>query len=183
MAIKRSRRPVAAARMEATARRLLEASSLGAIATVTPGGRAHVNTAYFAWSPDFDLVWLSEPRAGHSRNLRANPAVAIAVYDSSQSWGRPDRGIQLFGTARETTDGDAAELYASRFPGYQEDELEAYRFYRFRPRRLKLFDERTFGTGVFVLARVSAGGELAWERTEIYAASSSGSRRSRRSSS
>jgi uncharacterized protein YhbP (UPF0306 family) len=57
---------------------------LCAIATVSPGNRAHVNTAYFAWSREFELVWLSEPAARHSRNLRANSTAAIAVYDSSQ---------------------------------------------------------------------------------------------------
>src|SRR5713226_6356053 len=121
MGIQRSKRPLAAARLAVTTRRLLNASTLCAIATVSPGNRAHVNTAYFAWSPEFDLVWLSEPRARHSRNIRANGTVAIAVYAWSQSWGKPDRGIQLFGSAREV-EGAAAEragaLYAGRFPEY-----------------------------------------------------------------
>src|SRR5438105_3450867 len=98
MPIERSRRPVAAARISAAARRLLDASTLCAIATVSSGGRAHVNTAYFACSPELDLVWLSDPSAEHSRNVRGSGTVAIAVYDSSQTWGNPDRGIQLFGS-------------------------------------------------------------------------------------
>jgi uncharacterized protein len=171
MAIERSKRPLAARRMTAMARQLLNASPLCAIATVAPRGRAHVNTAYFAWSPEFDLVWLSEPRAKHSRNVRANDTVAVAVYDSSQVWGEPDRGIQLFGSAREA-EGASAQyseaLYAKRFPTYRLGDLSAYRFYRFRPRRLKLFDERALGTGVFVTARITAERRLAWSRTEIY---------------
>jgi hypothetical protein len=97
MPIERSRRPIAAARITAAAHRLLDASTLCAIATVSSAGRAHVNTAYFAWSPELDLVWLSEPDAKHSRNVRSDGTVAVAVYDSGQSWGKPDRGIQLFG--------------------------------------------------------------------------------------
>jgi hypothetical protein len=58
MAIERSNHPVAAARLAATACKLLDASTLCAIATVTTRGRAHLNTAYFAWSRDFDIVWL-----------------------------------------------------------------------------------------------------------------------------
>ena len=50
--------------MAAAARQLLAASTLCAIATVTPSGRAYVNTAYFAWTRDYDIVWLSAPR-GH----------------------------------------------------------------------------------------------------------------------
>jgi uncharacterized protein YhbP (UPF0306 family) len=167
MAITRSRRPVSASKIGAAAQRLLDASTLCAIATVSPRGRAHINTAYFAWTPDFRLVWLSEPRARHSRNLSANPSVAVAVYDSNQSWGKPDRGIQIFGLA-----GDAApeveEVYASRFPDYRSSEFPLYRLYQLVPRRVKLFDERELGAATFVTARVAADGRLTWERTEIY---------------
>ena len=166
--IERSKRPVAAARLAAVARELLDASTLCAIATVAAGGRAHVNTAYFAWSDELELVWLSEPRALHSRNLETNRTVAIAVYDSRQVWGRPDRGIQLFGSARASAGRHAEEVYAARFPAYRTGELDAYRFYLFRPRRVKLFHERALGTGRFVTARVGRGGALVWERTEIY---------------
>jgi uncharacterized protein YhbP (UPF0306 family) len=171
MPIRESRRPVASARLAAIARELLDASPLCAIATVTPRGRAHVSTAYFAWSRELDLVWLSGPQATHSRNVRANPTAAISVYDSRQSWGEPDRGIQLFGSAREL-EGVAAQkwetLYAERFPDYGRIALGAYRFYRLRPDRLKLFDERALGAGVFVTAAVAGGGRLTWRRTEIH---------------
>jgi len=171
MPIQQSKRPIAAARMAAIARDLLSATPLCAIATVAPGSRAHVNTAYFAPSPEFDLVWLSESQARHSRNIRANKTVAIAVYDSNQSWGEPDRGVQLFGAAREVEDAavqDSAALYEERFPDYRQADVGAYRFYRFRPRGLKLFDERALGTGVFVTAKVARRGRLTWERTEVY---------------
>jgi hypothetical protein len=144
---------------------LLDASTLCAISTVGPRGRAHVNTAYFAWAPDLRIIWLSEPRAQHSRNLRAGPSAAIAVYDSRQIWGRPDRGIQLFGDAR-TGNTDAEETYAARFPAYEP--RASFRFYELVPHRLKLFDERELGSATFVTARVRPRGKLVWERTEIY---------------
>lgn len=172
MATARSGRRVASGRIKTLARQLLDASTLCAIATVSPGGRAHISTAYFAWSQRFDLVWLSDLRARHSSNLRARPTVAVAVYDSHQTWGTPDRGIQLIGAAQELGDraaGEAARTYAKRFPSSSASDFGAYRFYRFRPRRLKLFDERALDAGVFVTARVSRG-EVAWERTEIYLA-------------
>jgi uncharacterized protein YhbP (UPF0306 family) len=162
--IERSQRPVARARIRRIARELLEASQLCAIATVTRDGRAYVNTAYFAWASDLRIVWISDPRATHSRNLRANPSAAVAVYDSDQTWGEPDRGIQLFGAAGEGG-SDAAEVYTGRFPEYEEG---TYRCYELRPRRIKLFDERALGAGTFVTARVTPGGDVAWQRTEIY---------------
>jgi uncharacterized protein YhbP (UPF0306 family) len=168
--IERSKRSLAPARLASLARRLLDTSTLCAIATVSPPGRAHVNTAYFAWNRDLDLVWLSEPDAQHSRNLAANPTAAVAVYDSTQVWSGSDRGIQLFGSAREVRGSaarDAERLYAKRFPEFVPTKLSAYSFYRFRPRRVKLFDESELGAGVFVTASVRAGRQ-AWERTEVY---------------
>ena len=173
--IERSERPIAAGRIGRLARQLLDASTLCSIATVTPRARAHVNTAYFAFTPRFEVVWLSEPGAKHSRNIRANGSVAVAVYDSTQAWDRADRGIQLFGEAQEVERdqaGTCEDVYAARFPAYSPGEQRAYRFYVLRPRRLKLFDEDAFGAGVFVSARVGRGGRTTWERTDVYRAES-----------
>jgi uncharacterized protein YhbP (UPF0306 family) len=164
MPIERSKRPIAAARIRAVAVSLLDASTLCAISTVSPGVRAHVNAAYFAWTEELDLLWLSDPQAQHSRNLNKNPSAAIAVYDSTQTWGKPDRGIQLFGRVREAAPA-LEPVYARRFPAY---EATRYRLYRFRPSRMKLFDERALGAGVFVTARVGRGGQVTWQRTDIY---------------
>ena len=175
MALTRSGRRVGSARLARAARALLDGSTLCAIATVDRRGRAYVNTAYFAWNSAFEIVWISEPAATHSRNIRANRTAAVAVYDSTQTWGDPDRGIQLFGSASEvecTVAAVAANTYAERFADYRPDEMRAYRAYLFRPRRIKLFDERELGAGTFVTARVRAGGELVWERTEVYDAAS-----------
>ncbi len=174
MAIRRSTRPVSSERIARAARRLLDASTLCAIATTSPRGRPHVNTAYFASTNQFDVVWLSEPSARHSINLRANAATAVAVYDSSQRWGGSDCGIQLFGSTREASKRsapDAEVAYARRFPAYEPGQPVAYRFYVFHPTSVKLFDERSFGAGAFVTARVDRTGGVTWERTDVYSSS------------
>jgi uncharacterized protein YhbP (UPF0306 family) len=171
MPIEQSKQPLAEERMAAVAQRLLDASRLCAIATVGSDGSAHVNTAYFAFGPELDLVWMSDSEAQHSRNIATQGTTAIAVYDSMQSWGKPDRGIQLFGSARELAGSEAAEaeaLYAARFPEYERRDFGAYRFYAFRPEGIKLFDEQDLGAGRFVTARVEAGGRLSWDCTEVY---------------
>jgi hypothetical protein len=33
---------------------------------------------------------------------------------------------------------------------------------------MKLFDERALGSATFVTARIKKGGQLTWERTDIY---------------
>jgi uncharacterized protein YhbP (UPF0306 family) len=171
VSLKRSNRPLSQSRIAGLLRSLLDASSLCAIATVTRSGNAFINTAYFGWAPDYRIVWLSSPAATHSRNLRGQGTAAIAVFDSHQVWGRPDRGVQLFGFAKSVEGADVQEAehaYRQRFPGVGPSDLIPYRFYALRPRRVKLFDEAELGPGVFVTASVRAGGKIAWERTEIY---------------
>jgi uncharacterized protein len=170
MPIERSSKHPSSSRLLGIARRLLDASKLCAIGTVSPGGRAHINTAYFAWGTNFEIVWLSAPDARHSRNVRANPSAAVAVFRSTQTWGGSDQGIQLFGRARELRGRAALEaerLYAERFRAYKAD-LPAFRFYRLATRRMKLFDERVLGGGTFVTVSVQRGGRVTWERTESF---------------
>ena len=167
---RRSRRPVARTRIERAAFGLLDASPLCAISTVSPRGAAHVSTAYFVWSPRLDIFWLSDPDARHSRNIRVRPATAIAVYDSHQEWGGPDRGIQLLGSTSQlqaTETAHAESLYAARFPRYATSDLRAYRFYHFRTNRLTVFDEPEFGAGIFVTARTDTARGLIWEQTDL----------------
>ena len=160
-------RRLSAARVQRTMGRILRKNPLCAIATVAAGGQAHVNTAYFATSASLDVYFLSHPDSLHCRNLKARPTMAIAVYESGQTWGALDRGVQLFGTCRETRGGAAKageRAYAKRFRAYAEwiaeleddDAAHDYRFYRFVPQRVKVFDEREFGGAVFVTARVTA---------------------------
>jgi uncharacterized protein YhbP (UPF0306 family) len=152
-------------RVRRTMARILNRTPLCAIATVTADGRAHINTAYFACSDTLELYFLSHPSSQHCRNLRTRPVAAIAVFESGQTWGELDRGLQLFGSCREA-DGAASRtaerIYARRFKPYSswKAELESetagedYRFYRFVTRQAKLFDEREFGGAVFVTATI-----------------------------
>lgn len=167
MPIERSSKHPPTSRLAAIARRLLDESKLCAIATVSSGGRAHINTAYFAWGTRYEIVWLSAPDATHSRNVRATGSAAVAVFRSTQTWGGSDRGIQVFGRARELRGPlslEAERLYAKRFRAYEGD-LPAFRFYRLATRRMKLFDERVLGGGTFVTVSVQHG-RVKWEKTE-----------------
>jgi uncharacterized protein YhbP (UPF0306 family) len=163
-------RPIARPRIERAAFGLLDASSLCAMSTVSPRTTAHIHTVYFVWNRDFEIFWLSDPAARHSRNIRVRPGTAITVFDSHQVWGQPDRGIQLFGSTRQlpaTEIAHAESLYVARYPGYATPDLRAYSVYRFRTERLKVFDEAVLGAGVFVTATIHNEQRLTWERTDI----------------
>jgi len=144
---------------------ILEDNLLCSVATVAPEGRAHVNTAYFCYSDDLELFFLSHPTAVHSQNVSRNASMAMTVFSSSQQWVGPDRGIQLFGTCSEAKGPHATqaeELYRQRFSPYaswkasrqEQDLAREYGFYRFVVRRLKILDEANFGEAVFVSADV-----------------------------
>lgn len=148
----------------------MNASPLCALATVSPGGRAYISHMYFAWTDSFGVCWISDPESRHSRNLTTNTTAAVTIYDSRQIWGRLDRGIHLFGAAAEVSgrrSSEAERAYAKRFPDYGGLD-ESLRLYRFRPRTMQLFDERSLAPGTLVTARVTRDG-LEWLRTEVWA--------------
>jgi uncharacterized protein YhbP (UPF0306 family) len=148
----------------------MNAAPLCSLATVSTGGKAHINHMYFAWSGWFDVYWISDADSIHSKNLLRNRSAAITVYDSKQTWGKPDRGMQLFGTAGVVTGraaGEAASAYAKRFKDFDADSSDLP-YYRFRPREVKLFDERNLDGGTLVSARVTQTG-VTWLKTEVWA--------------
>lgn len=142
----------------------MASAPLCALATVTSGGRAHINHMYFAWNDRYDVFWYSDQDSIHSRNLARTSSAAITIYDSHQVNGRPDRGIQLFGTASIAKGEEASRIYKRRFRAV---DPSAFTPYRFHPRTVKLFDERSLAPGTLVSARVTRDG-LSWTKTEVW---------------
>ena len=149
--------------------RILDENDLCSMATVTGPGEPHVNTAHFCYSTGLVVYFLSHPGARHCRNLTHSPSVALTVFSSAQRWGRPGRGVQLFGTCGPARGADLREahrLYAKRFPAYRRwkagagkgDAGAQYRFYRVRVGSVKLMDERAIGDGVFTTMTVARRG-------------------------
>jgi uncharacterized protein YhbP (UPF0306 family) len=168
--IERRARRWSGGRLNAIARRLMKASPLCSLSTVSPGGRAHINHMYFAWNDAFEVFWISDADSRHSKNLITNRSAAVTIYDSRQVWGRPDRGIQLFGSAGVVSGSAAREAeraYSKRFRDFDPAEYDLP-YYRFRPRTVKLFDERSLAGGTLVTALVTPNG-LAWTKTEVWA--------------
>ena len=146
--------------------RLLADNVLCSMASVTVEGHAHINTAYFSYSPELEVYFLSHHKALHCQNILSNPSMAIAVFSSNQTWGSSDCGLQLFGTCKQTTGREATKadkLYGKRFAEYNawkaglasDSQGRDYRFYRFVTAELKVFDEKGLGSGTFVLAKVN----------------------------
>jgi uncharacterized protein YhbP (UPF0306 family) len=144
---------------------LLAANVLCSMASITTEGSAHINTAYFSYTPDLKVYFLSHPSALHCQNILSNPSMALAIFSSNQTWGSPDRGLQLFGMCKQVTGREASEadrLYGKRFAKYaawkanftSDSSGRDYRLFRFITSELKVFDEEELGAGIFVVARV-----------------------------
>lgn len=145
--------------------RVLEANVLCSMATVTPDGHAHINTAYFSYSDKLELYFWSHPDSLHCRNLQGNPSMAMTVFSSVQQWTNPGLGLQLFGPCEQASGSSANEAersYRTRFPPYdkwreilkEDDPASRYRYYRFAVTAVKVLDEKDVGDAVWVLASV-----------------------------
>lgn len=144
---------------------ILDSDVLLSIATVTPEGRAHIHTAYFSYSEELRLHFLSHPGSLHCRNLSSNPSMAATVFPSRQQWTDPGQGVQLFGTGEQTSgssEEEAERCYRRRFPTFEnwkaalkvDDPARQYRFYRFDVTTVKILDEKNLGDAAFVRASV-----------------------------
>jgi uncharacterized protein YhbP (UPF0306 family) len=152
-------------RVQRSITRLLTENVLCSMASITAEGRAYVNTAYFCYSPEVEIYFLSHPKALHCQNIRGSPSMAIAIFPSNQVWGNPDRGLQLFGICKQATGRAASKadkLYGKRFAEYRTWKADLpldspgrdYRLYKFITAEIKVFDEKELGGGILVLAKV-----------------------------
>lgn len=160
-----SRLKISEPRLKKSILRILKENVLFSIATVDSRNRAHINTAYFCFSDDLELYFLSHPESVHCQNLINNPSVAITVFSSAQKWTKPGRGIQIFGECTRAKGSQltkAKKLYGKRFPAFarwdvslgQNDVSAEYCLYKVAINKVKVHDEKTFGDGVFVIAGV-----------------------------
>lgn len=186
MTVRRLDKPFSEERIRRSISRILRENALCSISTVAPGHRPHINTAYFCYTSDLVLYFLSDPDSRHCRNLERSPSLAMTVFRSVQEWGGQDRGLQLFGTGARTSGraaADAERTYAARFAPYakwmkgmsraerrQAALLRSYAFYRFLPDRIKILDEAEFGGAIFVTALIVRGRRgntaIRWSVTE-----------------
>lgn len=109
-------------------------------------------TVYFAHDNAHNLYWISMPDARHSQEIGKNSRVAGTIV-APQEQGRPPRGLQFEGSAREITDPQEllqlVESYIERYSraGLAEEIMAGInpnRFYQIKPDAFMLFDQQAF---------------------------------------
>src|SRR5690348_17141403 len=73
------------------------------LATATPDGIPWNAPVYAAYDETYTFFWVSARYARHSQNIRANPRIAIVVYDSTALPGI-GKGVYMEARAYELTD-------------------------------------------------------------------------------
>ena len=90
---------MSAERTERTAWAVIDANRYMTLGTVDADGRPRVTPVFFAAVDHRELVWVSDPRSVHSRNLAARPHVAIVIFDSTIPLETEGYGVYVTATA------------------------------------------------------------------------------------
>jgi uncharacterized protein YhbP (UPF0306 family) len=103
---------------------------------------------FYRPGPGLTLYWFSSRRSAHSRNLRRNPAAAIAIYRPTDRW-REILGVQMRGSVSIVEDPaerrSIADSYKRRFRlgrGF-DAVLQRSSLYLFRPSSIRYTDALT----------------------------------------
>ncbi|MDR3717847.1 MAG: pyridoxamine 5'-phosphate oxidase family protein [Bryobacteraceae bacterium] len=124
---------------------LLNSQTTLALATVAEDGSPHIAPLFYLAGEALDLCWLSSASSVHSRNLKRNPAAAVAVYSPAASW-REIRGVQMRGpvtVVHERAERHRiVEAYVERFQlgALFRARIARSRIYRFQPEWIRYLD-------------------------------------------
>ena len=84
------------------AKQIIENNIYMTIATATKDGKPWVSPVFFAYDDKYNLYWVSNKAALHSKLIRDNGRVAIVIFDSSAPEGEAD-GVYVEANAKELT--------------------------------------------------------------------------------
>jgi nitroimidazol reductase NimA-like FMN-containing flavoprotein (pyridoxamine 5'-phosphate oxidase superfamily) len=85
------------------ARSLIDGNQHMTVGTADSTGTPWVSPVFYVHDTDGAVYWVSDRAARHSHNIRANPAVAIAIYETN-----PTDAVYI--TARAVELGDEASI-------------------------------------------------------------------------
>jgi nitroimidazol reductase NimA-like FMN-containing flavoprotein (pyridoxamine 5'-phosphate oxidase superfamily) len=124
----------------ACARQTIQEIQYITIATIYTGtdGRPWNSPVYSAFDAEYNFFWVSGRHSQHSKNIRDNPYIFLAIYDSTIPEGTgAGKGVYIQAQARELSDPDhiarAHQLIATRAG---KSSRPADQFLGDRPRRI-----------------------------------------------
>ena len=88
-------------------RAIVDANRYLTLATADADGQPWPTPVWFAPIGYHEFLWVSDPQAGHSRNIAVRPEVGIAVFDSHAEIGT-GQGVYASAAATLLEDGETA---------------------------------------------------------------------------
>ena len=128
---------------------ILEQGYLMSLGTVDSDG-VWVSDVIYLHDDAFNLFWLSDPEARHSRAVLLNPKVAATITVSNNT-GEPNVGLQIAGVAEKLEGNNLAlatehRLKRKKSPPITDGEVEeGDSWYRLRPTKIEVIHEPSFG--------------------------------------
>lgn len=117
------------------------------LATVSTDGHPQAAPLFFAETDELSLIFISEQKVRHSKNIDDNNIVAATIYADGQQW-QSIRGLQIEGNCSPLS-GQAAktakDIYLRKFPFIQQNKvllimLNTVTFYQITPTWIRLID-------------------------------------------
>lgn len=84
------------------------------LATVDTKGNPWASPVAYVYDEDFTFYWTSMHNSYHQLNIKHNPKVAFAIFDSTQKWGG-GIGIQVEATVGQVSFGELPRVTAMYF--------------------------------------------------------------------
>lgn len=98
----------AGAKLEETARKIIESNLYMVVSTANEAGKPWVSPVFFAYDEAYNLYWVSYTEAEHSKNIRNRKEVAIVIFDSAAPEGQ-GQGVYFDAEAHELTNPEEIE--------------------------------------------------------------------------
>ena len=132
---------------ESRIQQFLAAHTTLTLATLAEDGRPQAAALFYAEMDDFSLVFTSEQKVRHSKNLARDARTAATIQADAQEW-QAIQGLQIEGRCVKLK-GDAVEAarnaYTTKFPFLKTNKLLSVAlhfgtFYQLRPDWIRLID-------------------------------------------
>lgn len=130
---------------------LLRSQSTLALATCDADGTSRLAPLFYLPGENLRLYWFSSASSQHSRNLKRDPAAAVAIYRATEHW-KEICGVQMRGTVAIVSDRARRKAiawkYSERFHlgAVLDAAMSRSRLYEFQPSWLRYIDNtKRFG--------------------------------------
>ena len=151
--------------MAAKAQQTIASNIYMSLATSSLDGKPWISPVFFAYDDRYNLFWVSDKEALHSRLIRINPQVAIVMFNSQAREGEGD-GVYFEASACELSDISEIKHAMATLGGrvtqdiFKVKRIEevtadgAWRIYKAIPRIVSVLSDGEYVNGQYVDKRV-----------------------------